>query len=183
MKIYGCLGTVFLTLVLAFYSPDYAASSASETTMSLQARLESWDVETIWPDVRKALSAHPQDPELLEILACPLCKTSVTLTRDGKGLLCSRCLRLYPIVDDIPVMLVEEAVLVKKAGTAASRTKKKASGRKMKPAAKKRTGARTGKTLRGKPKSKSKPKPRAKTKTKAKPKPKSKPKSKARRKR
>ena len=67
MKIYGCLGTVFLTLFLAFYSPDHAASSVSETTMSLQARLESWDVETIWPDVRKAISAHPQDPELLEI--------------------------------------------------------------------------------------------------------------------
>jgi uncharacterized protein YbaR (Trm112 family) len=51
----------------------------------------------------------PIDPELLKILACPLCKTGVTLTPDGKGLLCGSCRRRYAIVDDIPIMLVEEA--------------------------------------------------------------------------
>ena len=49
--------------------------------------------------------------ELLEILACPLCKVSVTLLADGTGLQCSKCHRIYPIRDDIPVMLVEEAIL------------------------------------------------------------------------
>ena len=49
------------------------------------------------------------DPHLLEILACPMCKTEVTLTPDGTGLVCRTCRRRYPIVDDIPIMLVEEA--------------------------------------------------------------------------
>jgi uncharacterized protein YbaR (Trm112 family) len=48
-------------------------------------------------------------PELLEILVCPLCKVSVTLTPDGQGLKCGQCRRVYPIKDDIPVMLVDEA--------------------------------------------------------------------------
>jgi hypothetical protein len=47
--------------------------------------------------------------ELLDILACPLCKVPVTLTPDGEGLKCSQCRRVYPIKDDIPVMLIEEA--------------------------------------------------------------------------
>ena len=49
------------------------------------------------------------DPQLLEILACPMCKTEVRLTPDGKGLVCGSCRRRYPVVDDIPIMLVEEA--------------------------------------------------------------------------
>lgn len=49
------------------------------------------------------------NPELLEILVCPLCKTPVKLTPDEKGLKCSTCRRVYPIKDNIPVMLVEEA--------------------------------------------------------------------------
>lgn len=47
--------------------------------------------------------------ELLDILACPQCKTPVKLTKDQKGLKCSTCRRVYPIRDDIPVMLVDEA--------------------------------------------------------------------------
>ena len=47
--------------------------------------------------------------ELLEILACPLCKVGVILTPDKTGLKCEKCHRVYPIRDDIPVMLVEEA--------------------------------------------------------------------------
>jgi LSD1 subclass zinc finger protein len=48
-------------------------------------------------------------PELLEILVCPICKTPVKLTADKQGLKCSTCHRVYPIRDDIPVMLVDEA--------------------------------------------------------------------------
>jgi uncharacterized protein len=51
------------------------------------------------------------DPKLLEILACPECKTGVTPTADGRALVCGSCRRRYPVVDDIPVMLVEEASL------------------------------------------------------------------------
>jgi uncharacterized protein YbaR (Trm112 family) len=47
--------------------------------------------------------------ELLDILACPVCIKSVQVTPDGKGLKCEQCKRVYPIVDDIPVMLIDEA--------------------------------------------------------------------------
>lgn len=47
--------------------------------------------------------------ELLEILVCPACKTPVQLTADGQGLKCGSCRRVYPVRNDIPVMLVDEA--------------------------------------------------------------------------
>jgi len=51
------------------------------------------------------------DSELLEILACPKCKTPVALVSDGTGLKCGQCRRVYPIKDDIPVMLIDEATI------------------------------------------------------------------------
>ena len=51
----------------------------------------------------------PISKDLLDILACPVCKTEVRLTADESGLKCMACKRVYPIQDDIPVMLVEEA--------------------------------------------------------------------------
>jgi uncharacterized protein YbaR (Trm112 family) len=51
------------------------------------------------------------DPELLKILACPLCKTEVKLTADEKGLKCLQCHRVYRIEDEIPVMLIDEATI------------------------------------------------------------------------
>ena len=47
--------------------------------------------------------------ELLDILVCPQCKTPVRVTADEKGLKCATCHRVYPIRDDIPVMLLDEA--------------------------------------------------------------------------
>jgi hypothetical protein len=55
----------------------------------------------------------PVDQELLDILACPECKTPVVLVHDGTGLKCGNCHRVYPIKDDIPVMLVDEATIEK----------------------------------------------------------------------
>ena len=49
--------------------------------------------------------------DLLEILACPACKAKVELQPDGQGLKCVQCRRIYPIRDDIPVMLIEEATI------------------------------------------------------------------------
>jgi hypothetical protein len=49
----------------------------------------------------------PQD--LLDILVCPLDKTPVKITGDQRGLKCPACRRVYPIREDIPVMLVDEA--------------------------------------------------------------------------
>lgn len=51
----------------------------------------------------------PISEDLLEILACPACKAKVELKADGSGLKCVECRRVYPIRDDIPVMLVDEA--------------------------------------------------------------------------
>lgn len=53
----------------------------------------------------------PIDRELLEILACPNCKTPVTLVKDNTALKCGTCHRVYPIKDDIPVMLIDEATV------------------------------------------------------------------------
>ena len=51
--------------------------------------------------------------ELLDILACPKCKGQVELTERADGLVCKSCQLLYEIRDDIPVMLEEEARVVK----------------------------------------------------------------------
>ncbi len=73
------------------------------------------------------------DAELLQILACPVCKEEVRqvpLTEEKRaslrdryrekfrgeepvveqGLQCVKCQRIYPVVSDIPVMLVDEAL-------------------------------------------------------------------------
>lgn len=50
-------------------------------------------------------------PDLLEILVCPACKAKIELKADNSGLKCVACHRVYPIRDDIPVMLVDEAVI------------------------------------------------------------------------
>ena len=47
--------------------------------------------------------------DLLEILACPKCKGDIHLNESGDGLICEACRLLYPIKDDIPVMLIDEA--------------------------------------------------------------------------
>jgi uncharacterized protein YbaR (Trm112 family) len=50
--------------------------------------------------------------DLLEILVCPACKKPLTLRENasGQSLKCAECRRVYPVRDDIPIMLVEEAV-------------------------------------------------------------------------
>lgn len=47
--------------------------------------------------------------ELMEILACPQCKGAVSLDESGKGIVCGACRLVYPVRDDIPVMLIDEA--------------------------------------------------------------------------
>lgn len=50
-------------------------------------------------------------PELLEILRCPKCKSKVEINNDKTELKCvnPECRLIYPIKDDIPVMLESEA--------------------------------------------------------------------------
>lgn len=48
-------------------------------------------------------------PELLEILVCPKCKQPVELVAERDTLLCESCRLRYPVRDDIPIMLIDEA--------------------------------------------------------------------------
>ena len=54
-------------------------------------------------------------PELLGILRCPKCKSKVELKPDGSALKCvnEECRLVYPVKDDIPVMIIEEASVEK----------------------------------------------------------------------
>ena len=52
----------------------------------------------------------PIDAEFLEILACPNCKSELILKGEDR-LHCVACRRSYPVRDDIPVLLLEEAVI------------------------------------------------------------------------
>jgi len=47
--------------------------------------------------------------ELLDILVCPQCKKKIILSSDQHWLLCTHCQLQYPIRDDIPIMLIDEA--------------------------------------------------------------------------
>ena len=47
--------------------------------------------------------------ELLDILACPKCKGDLVLTEQQDGLICKACRLMFPIRDDIPIMLIDEA--------------------------------------------------------------------------
>jgi hypothetical protein len=49
------------------------------------------------------------DKDLLDILACPKCKGDIKLNEKEDGLICDACKLIYPIKDDIPVMLIDEA--------------------------------------------------------------------------
>ena len=49
--------------------------------------------------------------DLLEILACPVCKKPLAYNEEADTLKCGVCHRVYPVRDDIPVLLVEEAIV------------------------------------------------------------------------
>lgn len=54
-------------------------------------------------------SMIPQD--LLDILVCPVCKKPLTLKQSGESMKCGECRRVYPVRDDIPILLVDEATI------------------------------------------------------------------------
>jgi uncharacterized protein YbaR (Trm112 family) len=50
------------------------------------------------------------DKELLDILVCPNCRGDVEYHQDEQVIVCvGRCRYRYPVRDDIPVMLIDEA--------------------------------------------------------------------------
>jgi len=50
------------------------------------------------------------DARLLAILCCPACREALQTRPDPPGLECVGCHRIYPIVDGIPNLLVDDAV-------------------------------------------------------------------------
>ena len=49
------------------------------------------------------------DKKLLDILVCPICKSPLVYLKDAQELVCKADRLAYPIRDDIPVMLEDEA--------------------------------------------------------------------------
>jgi hypothetical protein len=49
--------------------------------------------------------------DLLDILVCPVCKKPMVLKENGESLKCGECRRVYPIQDDIPILLVDAATI------------------------------------------------------------------------
>jgi len=49
------------------------------------------------------------DKKLLDILACPSCKSSLTYLKEEQELVCIPCRLAYAVRDDIPIMLINEA--------------------------------------------------------------------------
>jgi len=56
----------------------------------------------------------PLNKELLQILACPKCKGDLELLPQEEGLKCLACGLVYPVREEIPVMLIDEAIPVDK---------------------------------------------------------------------
>jgi uncharacterized protein len=49
------------------------------------------------------------DPKLLEIIVCPACHATLRADDAALELVCTGCGNAYPVRDDIPVLLVDEA--------------------------------------------------------------------------
>jgi len=49
------------------------------------------------------------DKKLLDILACPACKSSLKYLKEEQELVCVPCRLAYAVRDDIPIMLIDEA--------------------------------------------------------------------------
>ncbi|TAN45226.1 MAG: Trm112 family protein [Nitrospirae bacterium] len=51
--------------------------------------------------------------QLLDILACPKCKGNLAYKEAEQKLICENCKLIYAVKDDIPIMLIDEAVPLK----------------------------------------------------------------------
>lgn len=54
--------------------------------------------------------------EIISILACPKCRGDLNPAADGSGLLCKACNLVYPVRNDVPVLLIEDAQPLEGAG-------------------------------------------------------------------
>jgi uncharacterized protein YbaR (Trm112 family) len=78
-------------------SPSFASQLDSTSPPLLQSTFDTG-----------AFMPIPKD--LLDILVCPECKTPLQqLTDAASGLQCQTCRRIYPVRDDIPVLIIDQA--------------------------------------------------------------------------
>ena len=90
----------------SFIMPRYALHcikiypSLENTCGQTYTVCHSFDLEELKMAVKKAL---------LEILACPACHGEVEYFEEKAVIQCNQCRRQYPVRDDIPIMLVDEA--------------------------------------------------------------------------
>lgn len=52
----------------------------------------------------------PLHPEMLSLLVCPSCRAPLRPMDHETGLTCAACAVVYPVSDEIPLLLIEEAV-------------------------------------------------------------------------
>lgn len=56
------------------------------------------------------------DTTILNILACPACNAPLEQQNNSPGLLCGNCGLLFPVIDGIPVLLIDEATPIRERG-------------------------------------------------------------------
>jgi tetratricopeptide (TPR) repeat protein len=66
MKRLYLLVAFLVILTISSVVPGVSAATSPEMVQSLKEKLESWDVEGLWPEVQEALARQPRDPDLLE---------------------------------------------------------------------------------------------------------------------
>ena len=49
--------------------------------------------------------------EFVEMMICPACQSKLRLKEDGSAIKCVGCRRVYPIEDDMPMMLPDKATV------------------------------------------------------------------------
>jgi uncharacterized protein len=59
----------------------------------------------IYREYNSAMTAK----ELLNLLVCPACKKPLTVKDEGATLKCAECYRAYPVRDNIPILLIDQA--------------------------------------------------------------------------
>ena len=85
---------------------ERAAKRCEYCQLPVTGQVATFPVDHVVPESRSGPTALSN-----LALACPHCKTPVTLAKDGASLKCATCRRVYPIKDDIPVMLIDEATI------------------------------------------------------------------------
>ena len=60
--------------------------------------------------------------EFVEMMICPACRSKLRLREDASAIKCSGCRRVYPIEDDMPMMLADKATIEDEETTAPTNT-------------------------------------------------------------